>query len=421
MTAPEHSASGADVLVVGGGPAGCAVAIPLARSGAKVVVVERSPATRPYGFANLISPRSIDALDELGVLDDVVLHRIDGLRLTAGEHSTSIGWPERVDEPGESAHAATVRRHEFDGALLAAADRLGATTLTEHEAIAPIVDRGFVRGARIVDPHGDEFELRADFTVVADGADSRFGRAIGTSREQTWPWAVAQSATFASALHTATEVELVFDLRDRAGTPITGAGWMFPAGDGTVGVGVSLFSTSPSFQVINPAHLLDRFVEERRAAWLLDGGPTEIPATGRIPLGLSVGPSAGPTYLLVGDAVGSANPLSGGGVDTALESGLIAADVLGEAIASDTAYDLQRYPQLLNDEFGRYYRVGRLADRLLGHPSVSTRLGRLAAGNRRIAEPLARLVTRELRPGRFGGAELIYRLAHAASVLAPNQ
>ena len=68
MTAlTEHPASGADVLVVGGGPAGCAVAIPLARNGARVVVVERNPATRPYGFANLISPRSIDALDELGV------------------------------------------------------------------------------------------------------------------------------------------------------------------------------------------------------------------------------------------------------------------------------------------------------------------------------------------------------------------
>ena len=52
-----------------------------------------------------------------------------------------------------------------------------------------------------------------------------------------------------------------------------GYGWMFPRGDGTANVGVLMMSTSPSFQVVNPAHLLDRFVADNGARWRLRRRP----------------------------------------------------------------------------------------------------------------------------------------------------
>jgi len=107
----------------------------------------------------------------------------------------------------------------------------GATVLRDHEATAPIVERGFVRGARLVRNDGTTTEVRAAFTVVADGANSRFGRALGTYRHPTWPSALAHRAIYASSLHDAAEIELVVDLEDRAGTPITGvASLSFAAG-----------------------------------------------------------------------------------------------------------------------------------------------------------------------------------------------
>ena len=149
----------------------------------------------------------------------------------------------------------------------------GATVLGNHEATAPIVERGFVRGARLVRDDGTTTELRAAFTVVADGANSRFGRALGTYRQPSWPSALAHRAIYASSLHDAAEIEFVVDLEDRAGTPITGYGWMFPRGDGTANVGVLMMSTSPSFLVVNPAHLLDRFVADNGTRWRLHGDP----------------------------------------------------------------------------------------------------------------------------------------------------
>lgn len=417
MSLTAHPSTVADVLVVGGGPAGAATAITLARSGHRVTVVERNPFRRAYGYANVVSAHALDILRRLDLDGRVDGHPIRGIRLTSGEHTSSVSWPDHPELPD---HGAVVRRDQFDATLLQAAVEAGATVLTEHRAIGPLVDRGFVRGARVSDPEGAEFDLRAAYTVVADGANSRFGRALGTSREQSWPWAIAHSATFTSPLHGATEMELVLDLRDRADTPITGVGWLLPAGDGSVNVGVLLLSTSASFKVINPAHLLEQFVADRHDIWMLEGPGLANTASGRIPLGLSVGPAAGPTYLLVGDAVGAANPLSGSGVDTALESGTIAAEVLDDAITSESAFALQRYPQLLTDRFGGYYRVGRMSARLLGQPTVAARLGRLTASRPGVAAVLARLVTRELRPGRGGVAEHLYRAGRAASVLVPG-
>src|SRR5690606_25916509 len=156
------------------------------------------------------------------------------------------------------------------------------------------------------------------------------------------------------------------DLADRAGTPITGYGWMFPRGDGTANVGVLMMSTSPSFRVVNPFHLLERFVDDNAGRWHLRGDPVRPPAGGRIPLGGSVRPAAGPTYLVVGDAAGTANPLSGAGIEYALESGALAGRVLDEALRTGQPAELQRYPKLIDDRYGRYYRFGRVADRLLG-------------------------------------------------------
>ena len=45
-------------------------------------------------------------------------------------------------------------------------------------------------------PDGTEFEARADYTVIADGANSQFGRALGTFREPTWPYGLAHHGAF---------------------------------------------------------------------------------------------------------------------------------------------------------------------------------------------------------------------------------
>ena len=212
----------------------------------------------------------------------------------------------------------------------------------------------------------------------------------------------------------------MLDLTDRAGTPITGYGWLVPRGDGTANVGVMIMSTSPSFRVINPVHLLDAFVAAHRDRWQLGDEPVLPPAGGRIPLGTSVGPAAGPTYVVVGDAAGAANPLSGAGIEYAIETGILAGSVLTEALHTGSATALQRYPQLLAERYGSYYQVGRLLDRFLGRPSVARRVGALASSRPAMASAFVRLAGNELRSRYPGATEFAYRITRALTLVAPD-
>jgi geranylgeranyl reductase family protein len=415
MTA--HPSATADVLVIGGGPAGSAAATKLAQRGHSVILVERDVLPRADRFGALISPRSLAALRQLELGDLEPFHHVRHIRLTYAGKSTSAGWPSHPEYP---AYAAVAARDVFDHRLLQAAEAEGVTVFRGHEATDPIIERGFARGADITAPDGSKFEARAAYSVVADGANSRFGRALGTSRRPTWPYALAHRATYRSPLHDASEVELIVDLRDRSGTPVTGYGWMLPTGDGNVTVGVMMMSTSPSFRVVNPAHLLERVVADHGDRWHLDAEPVGPVAGGRVPLGMSVGPSAGPTYLLIGDAVGAGNPLSGAGIEGALETGAIAAEVIDDALQSGSATALQQYTRQLADRYGSYYQVGRLTNRILGQPALSRRVNRLVAKRRHAANAVLRLAANELRPNRIGFAEIAFRAGRTLSRILPD-
>ena len=129
----------------------------------------------------------------------------------------------------------------------------------------------------------------------------------------------------------------------------------------------------------------------------------------------------GPTFLVVGDAAGAANPFNGDGVNAALMTGRLAADVLNEALTTGNSTTLQRYPTLLADAAGQYDKVGRLAARFLGRPAIlrsdaARRHAQRPGDGRRAAHRHGR-TARATAPGPPSAPT---RLAAALSKLAPN-
>ena len=96
-------------------------------------------------------------------------------------------------------------------------------------------------GGRRRRPHAAE--VRARYVVVADGANSRFGRSLGTSRNRSYPLGMAIRGYYDSPRHDEPWIESHLDIRDKAGNVLPGYGWIFPLGDGRVNVGIGLLST----------------------------------------------------------------------------------------------------------------------------------------------------------------------------------
>jgi flavin-dependent dehydrogenase len=212
----------------------------------------------------------------------------------------------------------------------------------------------------------------------------------------------------------------VLGIPDAQGTPIAGYGWVIPLGDGTLNVGVAMLSTFRDARGVNALKLLDGFARSIAARWQLDPDrPLKAPTRFRVPLGGSVGPKMGPTFLVAGDAAGMANPFNGDGVDAALMSGRLAAEVLDEALTTGNSTSLQRYPTLLAGQVGTFHQVGRLSARFLGRPAVLRPVLRLGLRSERATGAVLRIAANELRDG-SGGAERVYALASTLARFAPN-
>jgi geranylgeranyl reductase family protein len=410
-----------DVLVVGGGPAGAAAAYWLARAGHEVAVVERKVFPREKTCGDGLTPRAVKQLDDMGLGDSLATyHRFDGLRAVAHGISLELRWPEHPIYPS---YGYVVRRRDLDQNVADHAVKTGATLFTGTEAIAPVVERGIVRGALVRHKEGDAAptELRSRYVVVADGANSRFGRALGTSRNRDYPQGMAIRGYFESPLHDEPWIESALDLKDRAGHQLPGYGWIFPVGDGTINVGVGLLSTFKDFKSVNTTHLLNEFVAMAPEYWgISPESATSVPVGGRLPMGCSVGPQAGPTYLVVGDAAGTVNPFNGEGIDYAYETGRMAADVLSEALTSRDGSVLQTYPRLLDDEYGRYFKVARLFAKIIGRPALMRELTRVGMHSRSLMEWVLRIMANLLRPDEIGPAEAAYKAAAALARVFPD-
>src|SRR5256714_14354775 len=87
-----------------------------------------------------------------------------------------------------------------------------------------------------------------------------------------------------------------------------------------------------------------------------------------IPMAMNRRPLAVPGMLLVGDAGGLANPFNGEGIAYAIETGELAAELLGDALARNRPAVAQMYPTLIRQRYGRYYSIGTNWVRMIGHP-----------------------------------------------------
>ena len=410
MPAPERY----DVAVIGGGPGGAAVARRLAESGARVIVCEKGERGRDKVCGDGLTPRAIAALDELGVELDAS-HRIDGLRMIANRTVRELPWP----GGRYPARGAVWPRKALDRALIEHAEAAGAEVRFGTEAL-PELDGGRVVGVRVAGSDGNGSNgsngsgsgrlIEADLTVLATGAPGPAARLVGAVRDPDEPFGLAIRTYVESPRHTDRHIEACLTLRDEHGTPVPGYGWMFPCGDGTVNIGVGALSTMQGFTKLNLNSLLEAYRGLVADSWEI-GENLERPRAWRLPM--SAQRRHGPGWVAIGDAAGLVNPMNGEGIDYALESGIVAADLfLSDPVTAPVRYDAE-----VGARFDAFLRTGRRFSFLIGHPWILRSGLRVAVGTQAIADITLAVMANLVEPDARDAAGRTMRAADALLAL----
>jgi len=374
-----NAAASVDVLVVGAGPGGSTAAYHLARHGVDVAVVDKASFPREKVCGDGLTPRVVKLLLDMGVdTSDPGFARVEGLRIYGRFASLELPWPTLSTWPD---YGLVRTRHDFDHLLAQHADKAGAQLWERTEAVGPIREEGWVKGATLRevsddDKDGPARDVRARYVIAADGASSRFGQQAGVKRDPTRPLGIAARRYYRIDRPQETWLDSWLDLWE-GDALLPGYGWVFPLPDGTVNVGAGLLNTFTGFKDVSAQRLFDAFVHMLPESWRLSDETATSPVlSGPLPMGMNRRPLAMPGMLLVGDAGGLVNPFNGEGISYAMESGQLAAELVYESMVAGRPGLAQVYPTELRRRYGRYFNVGRKFVKAIGRPQVMRTLTR---------------------------------------------
>lgn len=344
----------ADVVIVGGGPAGCFVGGILAKRGFDVVVVEEhGEVGNPACCAGIVG---VGGFKELGIKPG---------SWVLGKLRRAVIYPpsnEPVELTRGKVEAFVIDRAEFDRFLAREAARAGATLLLKNRCVDVKIGRDSVvklRGTRTG-------EINARLVIGADGPSSIVARKAGLIKSERY-LKCAQAEVIAEARADAAEVYL-----GRSFAPGF-FGWLVQAGDVCrVGLGATEG---------NPLQILRSFIEKHPViSKKVEKMRTLDICAGLIPEPFSRKPYAD-RVLLVGDAAGHVKPLTGGGIYIGLSCAKFAAEVAAWGLeAEPDEKTLRVYDQMVRDKFGRGFELGirvRRIFELMSDEDLNTILGML--------------------------------------------
>jgi electron transfer flavoprotein-quinone oxidoreductase len=349
-----------DVIVVGAGPAGSACALTCAKSGLKVLLIERGeyPGSKNVMGGVLYRKQLEELIPEFwkeAPLERPVIEQ----RFWMMDKESVVSFGYKGLEWEQNYNNFTVLRAQFDQWFANKAVEAGALLINETVVLECIVENGKVVGVRTDRPDGDVY---ADVVVLADGVNSLLGKQLGFHKEFR-PDEVA--LTVMEVINLPKEkINDRFNLSDNQGCTIEifgdstkgnlGTAFVYTNKDSiNIGVGTTLSSMIKA--KLKPYDLLDHLKNHPMVKPLIEGGESAEYLAHLIPEGgyRSVPKVAGNGVVVIGDAAQLVNAIHREGSNMAMSSGKMAAETIIEAKHRNdfSESSLNLYREKLYDSF----------------------------------------------------------------------
>jgi geranylgeranyl reductase family protein len=380
----------AQVIVVGGGPAGASTAHSLATQGVDVLLLDRAKFPRDKICAEYLSPEASRILSDMKVLDEVEATQpghLLGMRVRSPSGDTAQGeFAANHGFRGFRDRGLAVRRLVLDEIVLRGAERAGARV--EQSVRVTDLERdatGRITGVVTLGPDGELRTLRSHYVVGADGLRSVVGRRLGLVRtSRIYPRRIAFVAHYRGVQGVTEFGEMHVDYGGYFGIVDVGGGIMNVAVvvpmSQVRGMTEGRTELFESWIAARP-YLAERFAQAERLTPVTATGP--FASVSRRPWAAGA--------ALVGDAADFFDPFTGEGIYAALHGGEILAPFLAEALKRPVSQEstvLGGYEAARKREFGGKWKLERIVGMAIAYPYFLNNAARALARRKEMADLL---------------------------------
>ena len=313
----QPSANSPEIIVVGGGPAGCYAAENLAKQGVKVTVFEEHPEIGlPSHCAGHISIRSLRSMGLYPLPKGIVENTFCAANFHSSmgtKFSFHLSCPVTV----------ALNRARFDQYLAKMAQEAGASFVLNSRVQSLLKVDGFVKGVSVKRSDGVEERVDSKIVLDAEGVSSRLLRQTGLAALKPSGLVYAVEAEMENVQNVDLDaVEVYFGKAYAPGF----YGWLIPRPDGSAKVGLA---TNHG----DPREYLKRLMTKHPVA-SIQLAKAKITQVGyhAITLGGPISRSYADGFLAVGDCASQVKPTTGGGVIFGLTCARTAAEVASQAL-----------------------------------------------------------------------------------------